>query len=133
LLEGLSLVIRECFEVAQESSSSPSTCGLCGGGANSDVWCQMIADVTGTPTSRPVDQEVGTKGAFIVGLVALGIEPDFASATKRYVHVRDVFEPNGERHTRYDELFGQFLAVREAALPIWKRMATDRTARMQKQ
>ena len=88
----------------------------------------MIADVTGTPTSRPIDQEVGTKGAFIVGLVALGIEPDFASATKRYVHVRDVFEPNDERHVWYDELFAQFLAVREATLPIWKRMASDRTA-----
>jgi xylulokinase len=132
VLEGLSLVIRECFEVAQESASSPSICGLCGGGANNDVWCQMIADVTGTPTSRPVDQEVGTKGAFIVGLVAVGIEPDFAGATKRYVHVRDVFEPNDERHIRYDELFGQFLAVRDATLPIWKRMVADRAALRQK-
>lgn len=126
VLEGLSLVIRDCFEASQETPSALQICGLCGGGANSDVWCQIIADVTGTPTFRPVDQEVGAKGAFIVGLVAVGQEEDFASAAKKYVRIRDVFEPHKEWRARYDELFGQFLAIRESTLPIWKRMADDR-------
>lgn len=127
VLEGLSLVIRECLQAAQEAPSSLRGCGLCGGGANSDVWCQMIADVTGTPTFRPVDQEVGAKGAFIAGLVAVEQEADFVSAAKDYVRIRDMFEPDKTRHARYDELFEQFLAIRESTLPIWKRMAEDRT------
>ncbi len=126
VLEGLSLVIRDCFQAAQETPSPPQVCGLCGGGANSDVWCQLIADVAGTRTFRLVDQEVGAKGAFIVGLVAVGKEADFPSAAKNYVRIRDEFEPDKERHARYDELFEQFLAVRESTLPIWKRMADDR-------
>jgi xylulokinase len=127
VLEGLSLVIRECFQASQEGYSPPSVCGLCGGGANSDEWCQMIADVTGTPTFRPLDQEVGAKGALIVGLVALGQEPNIAQAARNCVRIRDTFEPDAERHARYDELFEQFLAVREKTLPIWKRMAEERT------
>jgi erythritol kinase len=127
VLEGLSLVIRECFQASQEGYSSPSVCGLCGGGANSDEWCQMIADVTGTPTFRPVDQEVGAKGALIVALVALGQEPDFAQAAGNCVRIRDRFEPHAERHARYDELFEHFLAIREKTLPIWRRMAEERT------
>ena len=123
VLEGLSLVIRDCFQASQEGPSPLSVCGLCGGGANSDVWCQLIADVTGTRTFRPVDHEVGAKGAFIVGLVAVGQEADFPSAAKNYVRVRDVFEPDKERHARYDELFEQFLEIRKSTLPIWKRMA----------
>jgi erythritol kinase len=126
VLEGLSLVIRDCFQAAQEAPSAPRVCGLCGGGANSDVWCQLIADVAGTQTFRPVDQEIGAKGAFIVGLVAVGQATDFPSAAREYVQVRDVFEPHRERHARYDELFEQFLAIRESAQPIWKRMADDR-------
>jgi erythritol kinase (D-erythritol 1-phosphate-forming) len=126
VLEGLSLIIRDCLEAAQESHSSLRVCGLCGGGANSDIWCQMIADVTGTPTFRPVDQEVGAKGAFIVGLVAVGDAADYSNAAKNFVRVRDEFEPDGKRHTRYDELFDQFLAIRERSLPIWDRMAEDR-------
>jgi erythritol kinase len=129
VLEGLSLVIRECLQAAQEAPSPLRVCGLCGGGANSDVWCQMIADVTGTPTFRPVDQEVGAKGAFIAGLVAVSQEADFVSAAKDYVRIRDVFEPDVARHARYEELFEQFLAIRKSTLPIWKRMADDRTRR----
>ena len=127
VLEGLSLVIRDCFQAAQEAPSPLQVCGLCGGGANSDVWCQLIADVAGTPTFRPVDQEVGAKGAFIVGLVAVGQEADFPSAAKNYVRIRDGFEPHKDRRARYDEMFEQFLAIRENTLPIWKRMADDRT------
>jgi xylulokinase len=126
VLEGLSLVIRDCFQASKETPSPLRICGLCGGGANSDLWCQLIADVTGTPTFRPVDQEVGAKGAFIAGLVAVGEEADFATAAKKYVQIRDGFEPHKELHARYDELFEQFLAIRESTLPIWKRMADDR-------
>ena len=81
VLEGLSLVIRDCLQASQDAPVPLRVCGLCGGGANSDVWCQLIADVIGTPTFRPVDQEVGAKGAFIAGLVAVGQEADFPSAT----------------------------------------------------
>ena len=123
ILEGLSLVIRECLETAQQSYSPPTVCGLCGGGANSDVWCQLIADVTGTPTFRTLDHEVGAKGALIVGLVAVGQEPNFGEAARKLVQVGDEFEPDVDRHSCYDELFEQFIAVRENALPIWKRMA----------
>jgi erythritol kinase (D-erythritol 1-phosphate-forming) len=126
VLEGLSLVIRDCFQASQEAPTALQICGLCGGGANSDVWCQIIADVTGTPTFRPVDQEVGAKGAFIAGLVAVGQEADFPSAATDYVRIRDTFEPHKERHALYEELFEQFLAIRENTLPIWKRMADDR-------
>ena len=126
VLEGLSLVIRDCLQASQDTPVPLRVCGLCGGGANSDVWCQLIADVIGTPTFRPVDQEVGAKGAFIAGLVAVGQEADFPSAASDYVRIRDVFEPHKERHARYDELFEQFLEIRESTLPIWKRMADDR-------
>jgi erythritol kinase (D-erythritol 1-phosphate-forming) len=126
VLEGLSLVIRDCLQASHAGSTPLQGCGLCGGGANSDVWCQLISDVIGTPTFRPVDQEVGAKGAFIAGLVAVGQAADFPSAAKEFVRIRDVFEPHKERHARYDELFGQYMAIRESTLPIWKLMADDR-------
>jgi len=126
VLEGLSLVIRDCFQASQKASTPPSVCGLCGGGANSDVWCQLIADVTGTPTFRPMDEEVGAKGALIIGLVALGQEPDIGQAANNCVQVRDRFEPHAERRARYDELFEEFVSIRGSTLPIWKRMADSR-------
>ena len=123
LFEGLSYVVRDCLLVASGPGMALHQCGLSGGGANSEIWCQIIADVLGVPTFRPHDQEVGAKGAMIVGLVATGAEKSFATAANDYLEVRDRFDPDAVRHVFYQESFGRFMGVREQSLPIWQRMA----------
>ena len=59
-------MIRDCLLVAPGWGAASRYCGLSGGGANSELWCRVIADVLGVPTFRPRDQEVGAKGAMIV-------------------------------------------------------------------
>jgi erythritol kinase (D-erythritol 1-phosphate-forming) len=121
LLDGLTFVIRDCFEA---SKASPADLRVCGGGANSALWCQTIADVTGVPTRRSADAEVGAKGAFIAALVATGAEPDYASAQSR-VRIADTFEPDPRRSAQYRELYAQFLSVRDTTAAAWRAMATD--------
>ena len=123
LFEGLSYVTRDCLLVAARSGAAAlQWCGLSGGGANSELWCRIIADVLGVPTFRPRDQEVGAKGAMIVGLVATGAEKSFATAAQDYLEIRDTFEPDTERHAHYREEFERFLTVRGHSEPIWQRM-----------
>jgi erythritol kinase len=128
ILEGLTLVIRDCFEA---SKASPTELHVCGGGANSVFWCQMIADVTGVPTIRSTDSEVGAKGAFLCGLVSTGVESDYAHAATSYVKIRDTFEPNRERSSRYTELYQEFLALRDISATAWPRLAAARAATSQ--
>ncbi len=123
LLEGLTLVIHDCFEASQ---ASPTELCVCGGGANSAFWCQMIADITSVPTIRSADSEVGAKGAFLCGLVSTGVEANYAHAVKSYVKVRDAFEPDRERSSRYAELYQEFLALRDNAAIAWLRLAQTR-------
>jgi erythritol kinase (D-erythritol 1-phosphate-forming) len=120
VMEGLSHVVRDCLEAAP---AEPSELRLCGGGANSDSWCQLIADVTGLPTLRSMDTELGAKGAFITGLVATGAENDIDAAAANLVKLRDRFEPRADRHELYTDRFGQFLEMREICTPAWRRMA----------
>jgi sugar (pentulose or hexulose) kinase len=120
VLEGLSHVVHDCLTA---SPAEPSELRLCGGGANSAFWCQLIADVTGLPTLRSVDSELGAKGAFITGLVASGREHDIDAAAARIVGVRDRFEPRHDRHELYSERFAQFLELRAICTPAWRRMA----------
>jgi erythritol kinase (D-erythritol 1-phosphate-forming) len=123
VLEGLTLVIKDCLAA---TDTTPTQLGVCGGGANSDFWVQMIADVTGVPTFRSADTEVGAKGAFITGLVATGAEPDFAQAASRYAKVRDTFEPDEQTASAYDEVFHDFLELRGTAGQAWPRLAAAR-------
>lgn len=120
VFEGLSLVIKDCLVAA---AADVTELRLCGGGANSDDWCRLIADVTGVPTVRPTDTEVGAKGAFLVGLVATGAEPDLARASERYVRVGAAREPDAARSRVYAARFEDFRAVRDIAAQGWARLA----------
>ena len=124
MLEGLSFVVRDCLEA---TSSDATELRLTGGGANSTFWCQLLADVTGVPTSRSVDSEIGAKGAFITALVATGAEPDVASAVDRHVFTRDRFEPDPECVGVYEDLFGDFMAMRASTAGEWERLARSRS------
>lgn len=112
--------MRDCLEAAPVVSGELR---LCGGWANSDLWCRLIADVTGVPTVRSVDTEPGAKGALITGLVATGAEDTIDAAAARLVALRDRFEPDERRHERYDRRFRQFLELRELCAPAWRRLA----------
>lgn len=123
VFEGLSLTIKDCVTA---SGAAATELRLCGGGASSDVWCRMIADVTGVPAVRSADAEVGAKGAFLSGLVATGAEPDLAHAVGAHVREGDRFEPDPARVAHYEQRFAAFLDLRDIARAGWRRQAADR-------
>lgn len=125
VFEGLTMVIRDCVEAA---AARATELRVCGGGAESRMWCQLIADVVGVPTVRSADAEVGAKGAMLSGLVATGAEPNLSSAAERCVRVERSCEPDPRAAGFYTELYGQFQALRAAAEPGWRRLAEPRHA-----
>lgn len=120
VLEGLGYAIRECLDVA---GPAPARLHACGGGATNRAWCQLIADVTGIPVVRTVDDEVGARGAFCYGQVATGRVADHAAAVASFVRADDELTPDPDRHAAYDELFADFLAVRDDVARSWPRLA----------
>lgn len=76
-LEGLAHVIRECLDALADR---PRTLALAGGGARSDEWCRIIADITGVAVVRPTCYEVGARGAMLHAAVVTGQFSDLASA-----------------------------------------------------
>ncbi|MGW0733063.1 FGGY family carbohydrate kinase [Streptomyces sp. NPDC002851] len=112
VFEGLSLAVRDSLAA---SRSDITELRLCGGGANSDAWCQLIADVTGVPTARSTDTEVGAKGAFVTGLVLTGAESSMHSAAANYVRMRSAWEPDPARAALYAARYEDFLTWRSMA------------------
>lgn len=123
VVEGLTHVIRDCLDACPVR---PVELRVCGGGANSDEWCQLIADLTGVPTLRSADSEVGAKGAFVTALVATGREPDHAAAVARCVRPAESFTPDRAVAGVYDELFANFRSTREHARADWPRLRLSR-------
>lgn len=123
VFEGLTMVIRDCVAA---TGADATELRVCGGGAGSPMWCQLIADVVGVPVVTSADTEVGAKGAMLTGLVATGAAPGVSAAAREHVRVAGSYEPDPGEGGRYAERFELFRQLREIATPGWARQAEPR-------
>lgn len=92
-----------------------------GGGANSDVWSQIIADIFNRPI-RQMNEPLmsNSRGTAILALLALKmISKDDVSGV---VEPRKVFEPNKKNKALYDEKFEAFVDIYNRNKPIWMKL-----------
>jgi len=66
---------------------------VCGGGSNSDLFMQIVADVYGLPAVRNRINGAAGLGAAISVAVATGVYGDYAEAVREMVHQEDEFLP----------------------------------------
>jgi xylulokinase len=117
LVEALSFIVKEALEATH---TEPQRLSISGGGARSDFWCQVIADVTRVPTTRNVDSQVGAKGAQIYGAVVRGEYGGFPEAVSALITPGDSFQPDPESWEHYNERYKLFLRLRETLSPLWQ-------------
>jgi xylulokinase len=92
---------------------------VCGGQAQSRLWNQIKADVTGLPASVPRLPEVALMGDAICAAIGAGLYPDVAAAGEAMVQVAEVLEPDRAHRAVYDELFGIYRDAYTALKPLF--------------
>jgi xylulokinase len=95
----------------QSAASKPLLLHHAGGGAASDVWCQMRADVLQRPIRRAAYRDAGTLGAAILAGAGVGVFSSIAQAVKTCVQFDRLFEPDPAKRNRLDARFDQFKAL----------------------
>ncbi|MGO1286486.1 MAG: xylulokinase [Brachybacterium sp.] len=118
VLEGVAFNLGSCLDAFGELGHGVETIDAVGGGAQSDTWLQIMADVWGIPVRRrSVVEEANSLGAAVVGAVGLGLLDGFGAA-RDLSHVVAEFVPDPARHERYLER-GQRFRDAGAALAPW--------------
>ena len=108
IYEGVAYNLRWLLEAVEKAGYPCPALRAIGGGAQSDTWMQVIADVTGRRMDAVSDpQQAGAVGCALAVAVALGVLNDYKEI-KRVVRVRRSFEPRSELRPRYDRLFRVF-------------------------
>jgi xylulokinase len=79
-----------------------------GGGAKSDFWLQMQADIYNAPVVTVNSGEGPAMGAALMGGVAGGVFDDLAEAADEFVSVVTTAEPNPAVRNAYDDGYGLF-------------------------
>lgn len=93
-----------------------------GGGARSDLWCQIFADVLDRRIDRVEDPvQCNARGAALLAALGLGAIEIDDIANK--VRVSDRFTPRAEHRARYDGMHREFRRLYRALKPIHARLA----------
>jgi xylulokinase len=112
VVEGCSFALRDVLERMDALGLAGQEIRVVGGGARSELWLQIKADVTGR-TVRPVlaDEPTALGAAILAGLAA-GTFRDTADAVARTVmpSARG-YQPDERARTLYEERYAQYRAL----------------------
>lgn len=94
---------------------------IVGGGAQSDIWCQIFADVMGVEVRQVADPiYANARGAAWIGAVGLG-EISFADVPGM-VQFKHTYTPDQRNRAVYDERFAVFKQVYKQMKGIYQRL-----------
>ena len=85
-----------------------------GGPAHSDVWMQMLADVSGLRVELPQVEETGCFGAALAARVGTGVYRDFNDACRHLQHPVRTLLPDMAAHARYQRKYHHYQNLIEA-------------------
>jgi xylulokinase len=94
---------------------------MIGGGAISDAWCQIFADVLDIRIRQLKDPvKANARGAAFIGAVGLGLLR--FEDVPGLVEVERSYEPNRVNRKLYDDLFGTFVELHKRLAPLYRRL-----------
>jgi xylulokinase len=111
IMESVTLYFVEGMAALDELGLGVSEFVATGGGAKSDAWLQIKADVLGVPFVRTRTTEGSTLGAAMLAGIASGVFSSYESAVSLMVARESTFRPDPARHARYRGKAAAFLGL----------------------
>ena len=119
VLEGVVFGLRDSFEVAKSLGIQIDRTKICGGGAKSPLWRQMVADILNIKVDIPESEEGPAMGGAMLAAVACGEYASVEEAAAKIVKVVDTVEPIPENAQRYEERYQQFRKIYPAVKALF--------------
>lgn len=108
LMEGTSYEMLLNFNTMKEFTGDIKEIRATGGGANSDVWLSIKADVLGAEITALSCKEIGAAGTAALAGAAIGVYDSVKAAIPRMAPVRKTFSPNTEKQKLYSEYYKKY-------------------------
>ncbi|MDR2486366.1 MAG: hypothetical protein LBD12_00230 [Clostridiales Family XIII bacterium] len=105
LIEGSTFELKTVMDVLRKTGIPVESFRFSGGGAQSALWNQMVADVFDVPVTNVAAPEATALGAAIIGGAAIGLFEDVKEASRQMVQTTDRWEPDREHVKVYAERF----------------------------
>ena len=125
VLEGVTYSLYDCLLVLKEMNISPETMLLCGGGAKSKLWKNMICNTFAMPVATSKSAEAPALGVAILAAVGAGIYSTVPEACKAMTSVNpDSMLPEKALTEEYRSCHTVYTSVYKALKPVYKDLKT---------
>lgn len=119
VLEGVAYSARLVFDsLVKSGGREPDVIHHAGGGAASDLWCQLRADVLGKPLKRTAMRDAGVLGAALMAGVGAGAFASLNEAVRHFVQFDAVFSPRPGEAARHARRFAAYGLAYEQLRPV---------------
>ena len=117
-MEGVAYEMRLNYDALADSGIRFTKLHATGGGAKSQVWMQMKADILNLPITSLKTSDAGTVGSAMLTGVAVGVFKDLEEAVSVMVRQRETYLPDPKRHAQYMRIYERYRNVYQAVRPL---------------
>ena len=122
VLEGVAFALRDSFEVAKSLGIKIERTKICGGGAKSPLWRQIIANVLNVKVDIIESEQGPGMGGAMLAAVANGEYASVEEIADKFVKVVDTVEPDAALAAKYEERYNQFKQIYPACKELFKKI-----------
>jgi xylulokinase len=119
VLEGTAFAMRDVIDRLDALGVPTGRIRLMGGGARSDVWCRIRADVVGRPADVLAEGDASAIGAGLLAAVAAGVSPDITTASSAVRHILTEVAPDETMAQTYGAAYRLYRERFAALEPTW--------------
>lgn len=111
VFEGVAFAIRDSFEVAKSLGIQIDRSNICGGGAKSELWKKIMANILGIPLDTVKTEQGPGYGGAILAMVGCGEYESVVDACENLVEISDTVYPDEKLSALYAEKYNTFKAI----------------------
>ncbi len=122
LMEGVGYEAGVCVEGLHAVGLAPTEVVVIGGGARSDLWVRIKADILGIPLLRPRHTEAASLGAALLAARAVGLIDNPEASAREWNPVSEAVAPDPDAVRFYEGRRLLFEDAYRALVPVFPRL-----------
>jgi len=120
IMESVAYMLKKNLDIVEELGVTVTGIRSMGGGARSELWLKIKADVLQKPVTAVKVEEAACLGAALMAAVAAGFFSTLEEGVSRMVRLGETIEPSSDHYGVYQERYAQYLELYERLSPMFR-------------
>ncbi len=125
VMEGVAYAVRHNLAVLRETGETVRSLRAVGGPTRNELWCQILADVTGEALTVYAEEGGAPLGDAVLAAMGAGLIEDPSEMVARHVRIVRRHQPDERAKATYDRLFGVYTSLYPRLKDLFPLLASD--------